>query len=123
MRFRCSRWPLRAELTILGTVTFRAGATGVSRWPPFVYPELGLSVRWGRSHGARVWRHYRVYACDLGTLALSVDQRRVHVCVLLVHLGADLPWPVRDRTIFRLSLFSAIARWRRARRELRTVRG
>ena len=123
MRFRCSRWPLRAELTILDTVTFRAGATGVSRWPPFVYPEAGLSVRWGRSRGARVWRHYCVNACDLGTLALSIHQRRLHVCLLLVHLGADLPWGCRDRTFLRLSLFSAIGRWRRARRELRTVRG
>jgi len=123
MRLRCSRSPLRAELTVLDAVTLRAGAARSSRWPPFIHPEVGLSIRWGRSHGARVWRHYCVNACDLGTLALSVHQRRLHVCLLLVHLGADLPWPARDRTFVRLSLFSAVAEWKRARREPRTVRG
>jgi len=112
---------LRLELTIVDAVAFRAGAMGPSMWPPFVYPEIGISIRWGRSHGARVWRHYGLNPCDLGTLALSVHQRRLHVCLLLVHLGADLPWACRDRTLIRLSLYSAVERWRRRRRGLGSV--
>jgi len=115
MRFRFSRRPFRAELTIPHAVAFRAGAMGVSRWPPFLYPEVGLSIRWGRSCGARVWRHYGLNLCDLGTFALSVHQRRLHLCLLLVHLGADLPWACRDGTLFRVSLYSAVERWRRRR--------
>ena len=118
MRRRLSRWPLGVELTICDTVTLRASMLGPSRWPPFIYPEVGVSIRWGRSHGRWAWRHYGVNACDLGTLALSVHQRRLHVSVLLVHLGVDLPWSACDRGILRLSLSSAVGRWTRGRRAL-----
>jgi hypothetical protein len=115
MRFRWNRRPLQFELTISDAVTVRAGAMVTSRWPPFVYPEIGVSIRWGRSQGARVWRHYGINLSDLGTLALSIHQHRLHVSVIVVHLGVDLPWGARDRTFARLSLFEAVSRRRRPR--------
>jgi len=73
------------------------GVRGRSNWPPWLYPYLTFSVR------RRVWKHFGINACDLGTFSISVFARRLYIVLGLFCIWVDAP--LRDRAVFRFSLY------------------
>ena len=104
---------LHLHLRLLDTASLRLECL-YSPLPPWLYPRVWFSVRWGRTGWSehRVWRHYCIGVTSLVFTAVSVHMHRLTVAVLGLLMQADIP-AIRDRRIIRIDPLTWPRRLRR----------